>query len=147
MFIFITPRIVRNPADAISVTLKKETQMGERLPSVEEKMNETTTLDHIKKLLIKGYESLQAGDFNKAKMLFLKVLEIDPSNPFAMMNMGFMYEKEGRNDPAIKMYQDIIAGGSDAVADKSNDPDKTGMTLRELAMENLERLKKNGKSK
>ena len=146
MFIFITPRIVRNPADAISVTLKKETQMGERLPSVEEKVNETTT-DHTKKLLMKGYESLQVGDFSKAKMLFLKVLEIDPANPFAMMNMGVIYEKEGRNDLAIKMYQEIIAGGSDAVADKTNDPDKTGMTLRELAMENLERMKKNGRSK
>ena len=146
MFIFITPRIVRNPADAISVTLKKEAAMGERLPSVEEKMNEKTTLDHTKKLLNKGYESLQAGDFSKAKMLFLKVLEIDPTNPFAMMNMGVIYEKDGRNDLAIKMYQEIVAGGSDAVADKTNDPDKTGMTLRELAMENLERLKKNGKS-
>jgi general secretion pathway protein D len=147
MFIFITPRIVRNPADAISVTLKKEAQMGQKLPSVEEKMNETTTLEHTNKLLMKGYESLQAGDFSKAKMLFLKVLEIDPANPYAMMNMGVIYEKEGRNDSAIKMYQEILAGGSDAVADKTNDPDKTGMTLRELAMENLERMKKNGKSK
>jgi general secretion pathway protein D len=147
MFIFITPRIVRNPADAISVTLKKEAQMGQKLPSVEEKMNETTTLEHTNKLLMKGYESLQSGDFSKAKMLFLKVLEIDPANPYAMMNMGVIYEKEGRNDSAIKMYQEILAGGSDAVADKTNDPDKTGMTLRELAMENLERMKKNGKSK
>ncbi len=147
MFIFITPHIVRNPADAISVTLKKETQIGERLPSVVEKMNATSTLDHTKKLLMKGYESLQAGDFSKAKMLFLKVLEIDPTNPFAMMNMGVIYEKEGRNDLAMKMYQEILAGGSDAVADTTNDPDKTGMTLRDLAMENLERMKKNGKSK
>jgi tetratricopeptide (TPR) repeat protein len=121
--------------------------MGERLPSIEEKFNDTTTLDHTKKLLNKGYESLQAGDFSKAKMLFLKVLETDPTNPFAMMNMGVIYEKEGRNDLAMKMYQEIVAGGSDAVADKSNDPDKTGMTLRNLAMENLERLKKNGKGK
>jgi general secretion pathway protein D len=147
MFIFITPRIVRNPADVISVTLKKEVEMGERLPGVQDKFGAAGNLDHTMKLLTMGYESLQAGDLNKAKMLFIKVLETDPANPFALMNMGVIHEKEGRNDLALKVYQDIVAGGSEELADKSSNPDKIGMSLRDLAKENVERLKKNADNK
>ena len=46
MFIFITPRIVRNPAEMAAVTLKKEDEMGKVLPSVQDELHKEENLEH-----------------------------------------------------------------------------------------------------
>lgn len=143
MFIFITPRIVRNPADAVSFTLTKEQEMENLLPRVEENLEDKTHFNTSMKLTEKGYEKLQGGDLARAKELFLKALEIDPTNPFAAMNMGVVYEQEGADELAVLMYQKVIDSGTTAVANISSDPNKTGKPLVQIARENIERIKQN----
>ena len=140
MFIFITPRIIRNPVDAISVTLEKEVAMERLTPLPIRQEQERDRRVSSMKLTEKGYERLQAGDLENARDLFRKALQQDPANPFAAMDMGVVYEKEGANELAIEMYRSVIASGTEAVADVSSDPDRTGTPLVQIARENIERL-------
>jgi general secretion pathway protein D len=148
MFIFITPRIVRNPADAISVTLAKQNQTeGNILPGIEKNIEKIDSREHAMKLTVKGYEKLQSGDVAGAKGLFLKALEIDPTNPYATLDMGVVYEHEKEWELALKMYQAVINSGTSAMADVSTDAVKTGKSLLMIARESIERIMREQNSK
>ncbi len=144
MFIFITPRIIRNPTDALSVTVEKDVEMDKLRAGTPMKEQETRDRKINSMMLTeRGYERLQAGDLESAKRLFRRALELDSANPYAAMDMGVVYEKEGENQLAIEMYQSVIASGTEAVANVSSDPDRTGIPLVQIARENIERLMKN----
>jgi general secretion pathway protein D len=140
MFIFVTPRIVRNPAEISAVTLIKEDEMGMVLPAVKKELHREKNLDHAATLNLTGYEKLQLGDIGAAKEYFREALSIDPTSPYAQMNMGAVYEKEGKPKQALKMYQAVVDGGSNAVANSSSSPSKTGVPLKILAQENIDRI-------
>lgn len=142
MFIFITPRIVRNPAELAAVTLKKEDEMRLVLPAVQQELHKEENLEHAMSLTRTGYEKLQAEEVDAAKEYFREALVIDPVNPYALMNMGVIYEKEGQSKQAIAMYQAVAAGSSEAVAETSEDSRKAGVPLKTLAQENIERILK-----
>ena len=139
MFIFITPRIVSNPAEIAAVTLTKEDEMSMVLPAIQKELHKEKNLDHALTLNMRGYEKLQAGDLRGAKNYFGEALDIDPTNPFALINMGVVYEKEGRPKEALVMYQAVLSGDSDAVADKASGSLKT---VKDMAQENIDRILK-----
>jgi len=85
-----------------------------------------------------GYRCLQTKEYGKAKEYFEKAIEINPDNPYALLNMGVVYEMEGNKDKAIKMYKKLIAINPDVRADASTDPDKKGSKLVDIAKSNLE---------
>ena len=143
MFIFVTARIIKNPADLAAVTLEKEDNMGTVLPAVERELHKEVNLEHSTKLTISGYEKLTRGDIQEAKEYFQQALEINPENSFALMNMGVVYEKEGSREKALEMYQAVINAGTTEVASESNNPDKNGALLVDIARENIERIKGN----
>ena len=140
MFIFITPRIVRNPAQAVAVTLKKEDEMGKVLPSVKRELHKEENLEHAMVLTRKGYEKLRNEEIAAAKDYFSEALLIDPANPFALMNMGVIYEKEKQPKKALAMYQAVVSGNTEAVANSSSEPDKPAMPLKKMAQENIDRI-------
>ena len=82
------------------------------------------------------------GKLNSHENIFYEALVIDPANPYALMNMGVVYEKEGNPKQALKMYQAVVAGGTDAVSDSSSDPVKKGVPLKTLAQESIDRILK-----
>ncbi|MGB3225939.1 MAG: type II secretion system secretin GspD [Desulforhopalus sp.] len=140
MFIFITPRIVRNPAEIAAVTLEKEDEMELVLPAVKQELYKEPNLEHAMTLTRVGYEKLQAVELEAAKDYFREALVIDPVNPYALMNMGVVYEKEGNPKQALEMYRAVVSGPSDAVTDSSGDPAGAGVPLKKLAQENIERI-------
>jgi general secretion pathway protein D len=142
MFIFVTPRIVRNPAEISAVTLIKEDEMGMVLPTVKKELHREKNLDHAATLNLTGYNKLQLGDIGAAKEYFREALSIDPTSPYALMNMGAVYEKEGKPKQALKMYQAVVDGGTNAVANSSSSPAKTGVPLKILAQENIDRIQR-----
>lgn len=144
MFIFITPRIIRNPTDAVSVTMAKEVEMEKLTPVALKTEDAQDRKITSMKLTEKGFERLQAGDLANAKDLFRKAIDEDPGNPFAAMDLGVVYEREGAKEPAIELYRQVIASGTTAVANMSSDPGRTGVPLVQIARENIERLMKNG---
>ena len=142
MFIFITPRIIRSPSDAISVTMEKDVEMDKLKTTILKKEEDEARKANSMRITEKGFERLQAGDVESAKNLFRKALQLDPANPYAAMDMGVVYEREGADDLAIEMYQAVVASGTEAVANVSSDPERTGIPLVQIARENIERLMK-----
>jgi general secretion pathway protein D len=137
MFIFITPRIVSNPAEIAAVTLSKEDAMSMVLPAIQKELHKEKNLDHALTLNMRGYEKLQANDLKGARYYFDEALDIDPVNPFALINMGVVYEKEGKPKQALVMYQAVLSGNADAVADKNSGSLKT---VKDMAQENIDRI-------
>jgi general secretion pathway protein D len=146
MFIFITPRIVRNPAEIAAVTMKKEDQLGSVLPAVKRELHPVENPIHAEQLASMGFEKLMKGDMKESKEYFEQALEIDSRNPYALMNLGVIYEKENHPQLAIVMYEAVVATGSEKLAEKSSDPTATGRTIVELAQEHIERILKNNKA-
>ena len=143
MFIFVTARIIKNPADLAAVTLEKEDNMGTVLPAVERELHKEVNPEHSTKLTIIGYEKLTAGYPQEAKNYFLEALDINPENPFALMNMGVVSEKEGDTEKALEMYQAVINVGTTEVAAESNNTERNGSLLVEIAQDNIDRIKGN----
>ncbi len=87
-----------------------------------------------------GYRCLQAKEYDKAKEYLEKALKINPDNPYALLNMGVVYEMKENKDKAIKMYEKLIAINPDVRADVSTDSEKKGYKLVDIAKNNLEKL-------
>ena len=176
MFIFVTPRIVRNPAELAAVAMQKEDAMGLVLPGVKEAMEQRMNPDHarrlidqgqeklrtgrtdsaeqyfaearrqqvdpgyLRNLIERGYDKLQAGQTDAARVFLEEALTIEPSNPYALINMAAVYEKSDQPRQAAVMYQAVIAGGTAALADRASAPERLGVPLLQIAREGLERL-------
>ena len=146
MFIFITPRIIRNPAEIASVSLEKKDQLDAVHPSVKEELQRDGNPAHAEQLTIKGFERLMEGDLAEAKQYFEQALQISPDNPYALMNLGVIYEQENLPQQALVMYRAVLATGSGLIAEKTSDPDAAGRPILELAKEHIERIEKDSNS-
>jgi len=62
-----------------------------------------------------GYEALGKNDLNCAERLTLKAREVDPKDPYAALNLGVIYQKQGKNPMARTQYDEAIRlDGSDS---------------------------------
>ena len=139
MFIFITPHIIKNPADISRVTMNKETQLGRVMPAVKEELHRQVNLDNALTLSDIGFQKLQAKDYVAAKDYFNEALDVDPGYPYALMNMGVISEQEGNVAQAIDYYQQVVDSGIDAeTGNEKAGPNNLG--LRNLCRENIKRL-------
>ncbi len=145
MFIFVTPHIIRNPADIARVTMEKEEKLGKVLPQVQEELHQKENPEHSVRLSELGYAKLQDNNIGEAKEFFLQALEVDPRNPYAMINLGVVYEKEGDRQKAMDAYQQVILTNTRITATGASEPEKAGMPLLQIARENIQRLR--GKEK
>jgi len=59
------------------------------------------------------------------------------------MNMGVVSEKEGDTEKALEMYQAVINVGTTEVAAESNNTERNGALLVEIAQDNIDRIKGN----
>jgi general secretion pathway protein D len=158
LYFFLTPHIVENPAEATKIYLEKQEEL-ERAKDISNegviKMYERGEFKKPLKGALKdsddvhlsnlGYQHLQAKEYQKAKEYFEKALKINPDNPYAILNMGVVYEVEGNRDQAIKMYKKVITLNPDDKAASTTDPEKKGHALTDIARDNMERLQKEGK--
>jgi general secretion pathway protein D len=137
MFIFVTPHIVKNPADMARITLTKEEQLDKVMPQVREQLHRQINLDHAMNLSDMGFQKLQEEKYEQAREFFYEALEIKPDSPYALMNLGVLCEREGKPEEAIDYYQKVI----DSVT-KSETQGKApnGLNLREICKANIERL-------
>jgi len=142
MFIFITPHIVKNPADMVRITMTKEEHLDKVMPQVKEQLHRQVNLDHALDLSDIGFQKLQAKQYDEARNYFNEALEISPTSPYALMNLGVICEHEGKIDEAIGFYQKVLDNAT--VVNDEGSPQgstSTGMTLQRLCRENIDRLK------
>ena len=136
MFIFITPRIIKNPADIARVTMTKKDQLDDVMPQVKEELHRQVNLDHAMTLSDIGFQRLQEEKYNEARNYFQEALEINPISPYALMNLGVVSEREGKTVEAISYYQQVI----DNVENDESRVTEGAEDLQQLCRENIERL-------
>lgn len=138
MFIFITPHIIKNPADIAGVTLEKEDKLSEALPQVKEELNRELNPEHSVALADRGFEELRNGDIQAAKEYFVKSLYYDSSNPYALINLGVTLEKEGDYDQAIDMYNRVIETITSEAAKSPEGLSNADLPLLDTARQNID---------
>lgn len=140
MFIFVTPHIIRNPEDMSRITNQKEIESGKSVSGVQEKLTGISNKERSLKISELGYDKLQQNKLTEAKDYFLDSLQIDPENPYALINIAVVYEKEGQNKKAIQAYQKVLLSETNKIAKGSSDPNEVGKSLTQIANQGLKRL-------
>ena len=74
------------------------------------------------------------GEADKAIVEYEKVLEIDPKEPYALTNMGTIYEEKGERQKAITYYEKAIEA-------------HPNHSMVQTAKKNLDRLTEEGQEK
>ena len=80
-----------------------------------------------------GVKALQKHDVDKAKRYFYKAYLIDPNDPFTLNNLGYVAELEGDIDRAQRYYDQAQANTSDALVDRSTEPQDLGKPVARIA--------------
>jgi tetratricopeptide (TPR) repeat protein len=88
----------------------------------------------------KGFQEISHGDFEQAEVDLETALALNPDNPYALLNLGVVYQENGRLDKAREKYEKLIALKPNAIAEESNSASLTGKGLVEIARENLKLL-------
>ena len=141
MFIFVTPHIIKNPAGIAEVTLRKEDRLESVMPQVKEELHRKRNPAHSLELSDRGYEKLSAGKYREAKEYFQEALSVNPDNPFALINMGVAFEKEGAYPQAVEMYQKVISTGTEEVARSPEGYTGDDIPLVKIARENIDHVR------
>lgn len=92
------------------------------------------------KLANRGSEALVMNDYQSAEKYLEESLALNPDNPHALFNMGVVYEKTGRQQKAISMYQKVLELNPKEKDDQSNNGSANGRSITELARGNLVNL-------
>jgi Tfp pilus assembly protein PilF len=95
----------------------------------------TSTGDY--SLLESGYNHIEEGNWSDAEADLMQVLESDPDNRYAQLNMGVVYENTGRPDEARAMFNQVVESGTTEVAARSTESAEEGRMLTEVAEDNL----------
>ena len=84
-----------------------------------------------------GYRALSKGDYKKAEDDLNAALKAKPTNPYALLNLGALYQNTGRNEEAKKMYNKLIELNPSTTASRSNKKGAEGKKLVDIAKDNL----------
>lgn len=87
-----------------------------------------------------GFVELTKGNYLQAEASLLVALDLNPNNPYALLNLGAVYQDTGRTAKAVEMYQKLLELNPGEAASQSNRPEYSGGTLVEIAKENLRSL-------
>jgi general secretion pathway protein D len=140
LYIFLEPHIIENPEEADEIYREKRKDIDDLRDGVI-KMYEgrpSNTEDMI--LSDQGFELLEVDDYDTAQGYFERALEINPDNPYALLNLGVVYDAKGEREKAIRMYEKVIKLDPEDRANLSTNPDKIGYRLGDIAKDNLKRL-------
>ena len=87
-----------------------------------------------------AFEAISEGDYEQAEALLEVALSINPDNPYAILNLGVVYQRTGRIEKAREQYVKIILQDAKETVVRSNVRGMEGKSLVDIAKENLENL-------
>lgn len=67
----------------------------------------------VDRLISTGLEQIAAGEEDEARATFATVLELDPDNPYAAYNLGYLAQAAGDEAEAARQYSDLLATAPD----------------------------------
>jgi general secretion pathway protein D len=89
-------------------------------------------------------DEIMERDYAKAEEYLVEALAENPDNPYALINMGVVYQHTDRKERAGQMYQKAIELEPDARAGRASIDDDEGRPLVEIARKNLQTLETDG---
>ncbi len=89
-----------------------------------------------------GYKAITEGRLGEAETRLNSALAINPHNPYALLNLGVVYQSTGRFEEARRLYERVIALNPDARAISATRNNHVGLSLTEIARSNLEQVAK-----
>lgn len=92
------------------------------------------------RLASEGFFALQKGDNSEAEKKLTEALAINPNNPYAILNMGVIYERSGRKEEAKVMYQKVIDMNAKIIPMYVGDEKLAGKSLKQIAKSNIDGL-------
>ncbi|MBE0583642.1 MAG: tetratricopeptide repeat protein, partial [Desulfofustis sp.] len=134
--------IIKNPADISSVTLDKEEQLSVELPEARDELHRKPNPANSVALADRGYAELKKGNLESARQYLMSALEIDGTNPYALINLGVIHEKEGDYPKAIEMYQKVIDTNTKESALPPQGYHGEDLSLLNLARQNIEHVQR-----
>jgi len=87
-----------------------------------------------------GFQELSKGNYEQAEKYLNEALEIYRFNPYAILNLGVVYQNTGRLEKAREAYNNVISLQAEGMVTASNEPGAVGKSLVVLARENLAKL-------
>lgn len=87
-----------------------------------------------------GYLEMSKGNYERAEAILNVALSINSRNPYALLNLGVLYQNTGRVEEARKLYLKLIELNPDTVAVQSTTEKYEGKKLVHIAQENLSSL-------
>lgn len=102
--------------------------------------NSQTELPYDMNIANKGYNAMLNQEYDIAEAFFELALSVNPENPYALLNLGVVYQNTERFEEAKKMYQKVIDLNTSITAKKTTDKSYQGHTLSEIARKNLRSL-------
>jgi outer membrane protein OmpA-like peptidoglycan-associated protein len=91
-------------------------------------------------LVENGYRAMAGGDYYTAEHLLKQALVINNKNPYALLNLGVIYQETKRFEKAREFYNAVIDLNSRQTAAVTNVEGYTGRTLTDIARTNLKGL-------
>ncbi|MFC1534153.1 type II secretion system secretin GspD, partial [Thermodesulfobacteriota bacterium] len=140
LYIFLTPHIIENPAEATDIYKEKKGHIETVKEGVIKMYEGRRGQPEDMRLSDLGFFHLQAKEYVRAGEYYERSLEINPDNPYAILNLGFIYEKRGEKDKAVRMYKRLISLNPDERAFTATDPMQAGKKLTDIARDNLKNL-------
>jgi Flp pilus assembly protein TadD len=92
------------------------------------------------RLADKGFEAIENGQLVDAERVLTEALDSNPDNPYALLNLGAVYQRTGRFDQAQEMFERVIALDPQEVPARRSKFVQASKTLREIAEDNLKTL-------
>lgn len=87
-----------------------------------------------------GLQEISKENYPQAEKYLNQALELNPNNPYALLNMGVVYQKMGQPERARLMYERVISINPKVEAGHSNQDSGVGKTLVDMARGNLRLL-------
>ncbi len=87
-----------------------------------------------------GFNHIEKGEFVDAETVLTEAVQKYPDNPYAVLDLGTVYQRTGRFDQAREMFEKVIAmDAKDNPSRRSKfvDPNKN---LTQIAQDNLKTL-------
>jgi Flp pilus assembly protein TadD len=92
--------------------------------------------------LADGIKAFRDGDTQKFIQITKRAHEKDPNDPFAINDMGVVYELEGNKSEALAHYKEATQKAGDRVIRYSQIDRDQGKLLKVVAQENYDNLMK-----
>ncbi|TET85735.1 MAG: tetratricopeptide repeat protein, partial [Desulfobacteraceae bacterium] len=91
-------------------------------------------------LVNQGFDELSNSNYLEAEAYLRAALDINPNNPYTLLNLGVVYQDTGRTKEAVQMYQKVLELNPEETAVESNREGYSGKKIVEIARENLKSL-------